>query len=292
MFCCADKGAKDRGEGDEGTTKIISQEEGLGENKGLGPPVALAAFSGDGPATGASDPTSPTSPGPAAQEAPAAAAVAPEPAAEAPKDTAEPAPEPAKVEAPKAAPEPVKQEAPKAAVGPALEYTIMVSKNAGDVFGLSFDGMDDMAVVTEVKAGGVIDKFNQTAGAQNGLEKVVAGDRLLEVNGVGGNLKDLVTEMGKSDKLSIKFRRAQMWEIKVDKAQGLGLTLAHKEASSALFVGEVNAGAIMNWNKANPQAAVQKGDRILSANGAAGPAATVIGGIQSATGMLTLQFAR
>jgi len=279
MWCCADKGAKEAGAGDAdaGTGSFVSGEEGK-----VVAPVEVAAYTGEGPAQGASAPETPEVVEPAAAPAPA-----PEPVVEAPKQ------EPAETEPAKPAETPQPAEAPKpapaAAPAPAVEYTITVTKTAGETLGLSFDGMDDMAVVTDVKDVGVIAKHNKTASPG---EQVASGDRLLEVNGKGGNLKELAAEMGKIDKLSIKFKRAQNWEIQVDKAKGLGLSLAHKEASSALFVGELNAGAIKTWNEANPQAAVMKGDRILSVNGQSGPATQVIEAIKNANGILTIKFAR
>lgn len=293
MWCCA----KDE---EDGSQKIVSKADGLVNADGAaGVKVELKQPSSEKTPTSARSNNGKVVNllGAAAEEKtpaavePAPVKVDPPPPAEPPKP-AEPAlpvekpPElapPAKIEKPPAPP-------PLSLPTKPVEFSLQVNREPGEVFGLSFDGMDDVeAVVIEVKEGGVIDLHNKKANVDR---QVKDGDCLLEVNGVRGTLEELIDEMVRGSALDIKFRRPSVWDIKVDGSDCLGLSLGHKESSTALFIGGIGKGAITTWNKANPHAEVRKGDRIISCNNRNGYAFAMIEDIQSEKGPLTLKIAR
>ncbi|CAE7843454.1 unnamed protein product, partial [Symbiodinium sp. KB8] len=155
--------------------------------------------------------------------------------------------------------------------------------------GLQLDASDQkLCLVTGVKADGLVHRWN----TQNPGQKVLRFDRLLQVNGEPGPADTLVAKACSSTKLLLAFQRPRTFQARVQKrGRALGLRIAvNSQHPSAIAVIQVEAeGAMEEWNRSNPNLAVQASDRFLEVY-PVGESAVVEGEAATASGMLrTLQ---
>jgi len=119
-----------------------------------------------------------------------------------------------KVVAPPAAP--TTTTAPPASANPAApppvanakddEYTITLDKKDGSRLGVDVDHQDGSTLLIEAVTGGLVEAWN----AAHAVElKVSAGDRVVEVNGIRGDVLQLVDECKKNQPLKMKLRRGE-----------------------------------------------------------------------------------
>ncbi|CAK0894545.1 unnamed protein product [Prorocentrum cordatum] len=88
---------------------------------------------------------------------------------------------------------------------PATEYVMTVDKTGGGKMGLRLEGPDDASelLVTNVAEGLLCQRW----GLQNPDRAVLAGDVLLEVNGVQGSATLMKEELRKDGLVSMRLRR-------------------------------------------------------------------------------------
>merc|ERR1712039_902921 len=94
-------------------------------------------------------------------------------------------------------------------------------------------------------------------------------DRIFEVNGIRGDAKDLLQAMKTSPRLELMVRRPKEYRMALKRKsadEALGLKLL--EDGDAIFVKGFEPDCLFEeWNKANWQQPVRKGDRLVEVNG-------------------------
>lgn len=172
----------------------------------------------------------------------------------------------------------------------AVSFQVELDRGEGLAsIGLQLDASDQkLCLVTGVKADGLVHRWN----TQNPGQKVLRFDRLLQVNGEPGPADALVAKACSSTKLLLAFQRPRTFQARVQKrGRALGLRIAvNSQHPSAIAVIQVEAeGAMEEWNRSNPNLAVQASDRFLEVY-PVGESAVVEGEAATASGMLrTLQ---
>ncbi|OLQ01024.1 hypothetical protein AK812_SmicGene16255 [Symbiodinium microadriaticum] len=172
----------------------------------------------------------------------------------------------------------------------AVSFQVELDRGEGLAsIGLQLDASDQkLCLVTGVKADGLVHRWN----TQNPGQKVLRFDRLLQVNGEPGPADTLVAKACSSTKLLLAFQRPRTFQARVQKrGRALGLRIAvNSQHPSAIAVIQVEAeGAMEEWNRSNPNLAVQASDRFLEVY-PVGESAVVEGEAATASGMLrTLQ---
>eukprot|EP00747_Dinoflagellata_sp_TGD_P179693 gnl/TRDRNA2_/TRDRNA2_30909_c0_seq1.p1 gnl/TRDRNA2_/TRDRNA2_30909_c0~~gnl/TRDRNA2_/TRDRNA2_30909_c0_seq1.p1 ORF type:complete len:152 (+),score=32.01 gnl/TRDRNA2_/TRDRNA2_30909_c0_seq1:135-590(+) len=104
-----------------------------------------------------------------------------------------------KVEAPSAA----KTAVAEVSLGPSGEYEISLDKRSGTRLGIDVDHQDGTTLLIESVYGGLVERWNDT----NPNSKVKQGDRIIEVNGIRGEVFQLADECKKNQVLNIKIKR-------------------------------------------------------------------------------------
>jgi len=142
------------------------------------------------------------------------------------------------------------------------------TKKAG--LGLKLDITDGSHIhIYDIIDQGPVSYYNQQV--RDAL-KIKPGDFLVSVNGVQGDATHLMDELSAKDQSILEISRPELWEVRLDKKEDetWGLGLACAPMTTSLVVTKVVAGAAAMWNLEHPRAAMKRGDRILSINGAAG----------------------
>lgn len=84
------------------------------------------------------------------------------------------------------------------------EYTIRLDRTNGTRLGVDVDDQDGVSLLIDNVTGGLAEEWNNN----NPQNRVVKGDRVVEVNGVRGNVDALVVECQKQQVISMKIMRA------------------------------------------------------------------------------------
>eukprot|EP00930_Biecheleria_cincta_P000633 TRINITY_DN10142_c0_g3_i1.p1 TRINITY_DN10142_c0_g3~~TRINITY_DN10142_c0_g3_i1.p1 ORF type:complete len:291 (+),score=49.22 TRINITY_DN10142_c0_g3_i1:57-929(+) len=155
-------------------------------------------------------------------------------------------------------------------------FVASLKKAPGHQLGLLLDDLDHShCVVYQVKPGGLIDAWNQTAPKD---AVVSAGDLLLQVNGSPGGAQDLTARLRESSQatepegtISLRFQHPRISYVSlVKQGRPLGITVApvdERQPGTGIIIEEVSAdGALSDWN-ATQGHKVQPGSRIVAVNG-------------------------
>jgi len=178
------------------------------------------------------------------------------------------------------------------------------SEKAG--LGLELDNTAGAEIlICSVNEGGPIWYYNKYVAEEF---RVKAGDFLISVNGVKGDIEKLVEEVHRVVAPELKIARPQVWEVVFNKVEeeslGLGLGVVPKTTSltkkkkvsterpKSVVVTKVLEGAVSKFNDSSPEKAIRDGDRILSINGELGSKAKNILAQLQITGQLTLLMTR
>lgn len=149
--------------------------------------------------------------------------------------------------------------------------------------GLNLDLLDmTTALVTDVR-NGAIKEHNE----KNPEQSIGALHRIVEVNGVRGDAKQIAEEIKRSKTLTMVLQKPpQEFEVNLNKGSQttpLGVDLNFAPSSLGLLVLKVCEGPLQKWN--DEQAALgkrmlQANDRIVSANGVRGTPADILAQIK------------
>merc|ERR1740130_1114497 len=85
----------------------------------------------------------------------------------------------------------------------AVEYAIKLDRSTGDRLGVDVDNQDGLTLLIDSITGGLVSSWNSS----NSDNKVKAGDRIVEVNDVRGDLAQMVEECKKNKMLKIILMR-------------------------------------------------------------------------------------
>lgn len=85
------------------------------------------------------------------------------------------------------------------------EYTIQIDRTSGARLGVDVDDLDGASLRIVSVTGGLVEEWNNTYPRN----KVVAGDRLIEVNGVRDETQAIVGECKKQLVMKMKLERAE-----------------------------------------------------------------------------------
>lgn len=96
------------------------------------------------------------------------------------------------------------KEAPAAPTKSSNEFYITVDKTQGTRLGVDVDHQDGHTLLIDAITGGLVEKWNQ----ENPTQAVKQGDRIVEVNGIRGDVLQLVDECKKNKVLEMVVRRA------------------------------------------------------------------------------------
>lgn len=101
---------------------------------------------------------------------------------------------------------------------------------------------------------------------------VKQGDRLVDVNGLGGHPTLLLREIARSMNLTIRFQRFLEFRVHIERNPGGSLGIEIVKKRSSLKVVKLTAGPFADWNSAAPEhCQVAEGDSIVEVNGVADP---------------------
>eukprot|EP00747_Dinoflagellata_sp_TGD_P185768 gnl/TRDRNA2_/TRDRNA2_42486_c0_seq1.p1 gnl/TRDRNA2_/TRDRNA2_42486_c0~~gnl/TRDRNA2_/TRDRNA2_42486_c0_seq1.p1 ORF type:complete len:146 (+),score=44.10 gnl/TRDRNA2_/TRDRNA2_42486_c0_seq1:167-604(+) len=82
-------------------------------------------------------------------------------------------------------------------------FDIVLDKSAGDRLGIDVDHQDNLTLLIESINGGLMEAWN----TKNPNKEVKPGDRVFQVNGLEGDVLQLVDECKKNQVLKMKIRR-------------------------------------------------------------------------------------
>lgn len=101
---------------------------------------------------------------------------------------------------------------------------------------------------------------------------VKQGDRLVDVNGLGGHPTLLLREIARSMSLTIRFQRFLEFRVHIERNPGGSLGIEIVKKRSSLKVVKLAAGPFADWNSTAPEhCQVAEGDSIVEVNGVADP---------------------
>lgn len=155
-------------------------------------------------------------------------------------------------------------------------FDASLKKEPGQQLGLLLDDMDSKhCVVYQVKPGGIVDAWNQTAKKD---VVVCAGDLLLQVEGVSGSAQDLTARLREACQatsgtttISLRFQHPRISYVSlVKQGRPLGITVApvdERRPGTGIVIEEVIPdGALSDWNAAQ-RVKVEPSCRIVAVNG-------------------------
>jgi len=184
-----------------------------------------------------------------------------------------PEPEPA---APLPAPEPVKEAEP---LKPAVQVTVKLSKSGGKALGMEIAQISNTGLfVSEVKAGGAADAYNQSNGEAAGI---VAGDILISANGKTEN--DIIPCLQNDADIELVVRKTKDVTLQIPKDGKLGMDIGYQEEKDYILVRGIQDGAVKTYNaSASPDQQVKSPARILAVDGVRGKAGVLFEKIKGA----------
>lgn len=156
----------------------------------------------------------------------------------------------------------------------ASTFMVTLRKEEGINVGLTLDLLDGVhALITLVKAEGAAGKWNKAAPLE---QQIKDGDRIIKVNGVEGNAKEIAKEVANNTELSMVLRRkCAEFEVTIQKRaeEPLGLDLDFIPNSSLVIQRLVDASPAAQWNAEadrKGQRTVKQRDRIVGVNSTRG----------------------
>jgi len=163
---------------------------------------------------------------------------------------------------------------PKAEDAQPSEYRIIIEKGDdadGLGLGLDVDLTDGPTLLVDAVQAGLVQRWN-AANARHGME-VRKGDRIVEVNGVRGDSRQLVEQLNRDATMQMVIRRPEEFRVVVRKGgetKKLGLELSYCAGGATLLVQAVNDGLVQMWNEVHMEQQVKRGHRIVEVNGEQG----------------------
>mmetsp|Transcript_86058 Transcript_86058/g.216643 ORF Transcript_86058/g.216643 Transcript_86058/m.216643 type:complete len:212 (-) Transcript_86058:192-827(-) len=153
---------------------------------------------------------------------------------------------------------------------PPNEFPVVLEK-ASDSICMTIDSSDGLTLQVRGVEPGPVTEWNKRHG--NAIHRDIRKcDRIFEVNGIRGDAKDLMQAMKTSPRLELMVRRPSEYRMAMKRKsidEPLGLKLL--EDGDAIFVKGFESGCLFeDWNKANWQQPVRKGDRLVEVNGLRG----------------------
>lgn len=170
---------------------------------------------------------------------------------------------------------------------PPQEFLVNIPKGAEDTsMALEMDSSDGMTLlVKKIWPGPVLDWNKTHRGMQHDIR---AFDRIIEVNDVRGDNKDLMKEMmRRGSHVEMVVRRPQEYEISIRKAtrtDPLGIIFVNLNRmdndgnpTTVLLITKVEEGGLVHkWNREHWQSPVRKHDRVIQVNSARGDAKNLL----------------
>jgi len=162
---------------------------------------------------------------------------------------------------------------------PPQEFPVVIHKAyPEEPTNLSIDVTDGFTLHIREVLEGPVTEWNRKYGAAIHRD-IRVFDRIFEVNGVRGDAALLLEAMGTTT-LELMVRRPKAFRLTLDKPKKgtpLGLTLGRADypiqdgEAEPLIIQDVNRDSLVDdWNKANWENRIRKGDRILEVNGRRG----------------------
>jgi uncharacterized protein YwlG (UPF0340 family) len=154
---------------------------------------------------------------------------------------------------------------------PQRQFVVKLDGIGSEGLGLEVDIGDDVtASITKVLSEGAVPAWNKLNA--EGLN-VLAGDHIVEVNGIRGSAKELIASIKGGAQLSIVIHRPMEFLAAVRKeniTDSVGLDIGYTHIGTTLLVCQVVEGCVKKWNESHPDAAVRRNDRIIEVNGTRG----------------------
>lgn len=154
---------------------------------------------------------------------------------------------------------------------PQRQFVVELEKIGSEELGLEVDIADDVtASITKVLSEGAVPAWNKRNA--EGLT-VLAGDHIVEVNGIRGSAKELIASIKGGAQLSLVIQRPMEFLVAVRKEKAtdfFGLDIGYTQIGTSLLVCQVVEGCVEKWNASHPDAAVRRNDRIIEVNGTRG----------------------
>lgn len=152
-------------------------------------------------------------------------------------------------------------------------YAITLDRSSGCRLGMSIlEHVEQTLLVTDVTRG-LVQEWNSLNETEPQLQ-VRPGDRIIVVNGVRGNTRQLLDMCKNNQVLHMSLLRPPakelapgVWLVVLDKTGGmkLGIDISQHDGRT-LLVTEVREGLVQEWNRENPLHQVMPGDRIIKVN--------------------------
>mmetsp|Transcript_34838 Transcript_34838/g.81371 ORF Transcript_34838/g.81371 Transcript_34838/m.81371 type:complete len:306 (-) Transcript_34838:170-1087(-) len=150
-------------------------------------------------------------------------------------------------------------------IGLGSEFMVKLDRSKGDSLGIDVTHTDGVSLLVENITVGLVLEYN----CKNAEKRVLAGDRVVEVNGVRGNVTKMLQECRQHQELSLTFLRAPLGDFSVVLYKGedrrLGVDVDHSNGAY-LRVESISSGVVKDWNAAHPDRAVRVGDCIIEVN--------------------------
>mmetsp|Transcript_35878 Transcript_35878/g.102487 ORF Transcript_35878/g.102487 Transcript_35878/m.102487 type:complete len:247 (+) Transcript_35878:82-822(+) len=148
-------------------------------------------------------------------------------------------------------------------------FSVVLERGHHEAIGLDVDRIDRAsAVVVAVRAGAVSAWNERNPGAE-----IRPGDRIVEVNGVQGDIQRIISKLQVVSRCRLVLQRPVELDIvipKPDCSASLGLELSYVRSGTSLLITSVGDGLVRAWNKANKNSQVRAHDRIVAVNGVRG----------------------
>mmetsp|Transcript_135766 Transcript_135766/g.378324 ORF Transcript_135766/g.378324 Transcript_135766/m.378324 type:complete len:353 (-) Transcript_135766:142-1200(-) len=154
------------------------------------------------------------------------------------------------------------------------EVTVTVTRESGKPWGLDLDTQDlqTLYVTTEATQGAVREYNSRAEPAQ----QIQQGDFIVKVNSAEMHAARMLNEMKNQDELQITLRRPEEFLVAINRSsptQSLGAEFPSKLVGNVLVITkEISDGTFLEWNNANPDSVVTKGDRIIAVGNKRGTA--------------------
>lgn len=163
---------------------------------------------------------------------------------------------------------------------PPEEFLVVIEKETPTTsLGVGFDPVDGMSLLVMAIGEGPVKDWNRLKRPLHCDVRLF--DRVVSVNGIVGDSKDLLKEVVHDRVVELLVRRPVQWIMVVEKAaltddtqDNLGLLA--DDAGNALLVTDFVSGIFQDWNWRNWQCPLRKNDRILEVNGRRGTASQLL----------------
>lgn len=138
----------------------------------------------------------------------------------------------------------------------------------------------------ESPAGG----WNRAADRAPGRPRICAGDLVLAINGVRGNVTEMWQRWKEDEVVRCEIYKPSEVPICVVKDGPLGINIQSGEVS--LFIDQLNPGPFTLWNDAHPGQEAREGDRIVAIGGRRMRASELLEALKAASGTVELVLAQ